>query len=361
MIDGYYRVVGVMSGSSLDGLDLAYCEFRLENSQWHYHLEVAETIEYPEILKRRLRNAKTFTGLRLALLNTDYGHFLGQEIQRFIEKNALTVDLVSVHGHTVFHQPERRLTLQIGDGAAIARYMKCPVVTEFRNIDVALGGQGAPLVPIGDKLLFGDNDFHLNLGGIANISLTQDNKITAFDVCVCNMALNYLMPPFDKDGFFASSGKLNTKLLERLNALDFFAKQPPKSLGAEWFETNLLPILEHFDCSVEDKLHTVCEHIALQISNVINVKTGHAPSLQEKTIMVTGGGAKNIFLMSRIKHHCACKFSEVDPRLIDFKEALIFAFLGVLRLRGHANCLSDVTGARHDNIGGCVYSGNWEL
>jgi len=246
--------------------------------------------------------------------------------------------------------------LQIGDGAAIARYMKCPVVTEFRNIDVALGGQGAPLVPIGDKLLFGANDFHLNLGGIANISLTQDNKITAFDVCVCNMALNYLMPPFDKDGLFASSGQLNTKLLERLNGLDFFAKQPPKSLGAEWFEANLLPVLEHFDCSVEDKLHTVCEHIALQISTVVNAENG-----SEKTMLITGGGAKNHFLMSRIKHHCLCKFSEVAPLLIDFKEALIFAFLGVLRLRGHINCLNDVTGATHDNVGGCVYLGNLEL
>ena len=352
----FYRVVGVMSGTSLDGLDLAFCEFRFENSRWNYKLSIAETVEYSDVLKDRLKNAVNFSGLELALLHSDYGHFLGQEIQKFIKKNQLEVDLVSMHGHTIFHQPENRLTLQIGDGAAVATYVKCPVIAQFRNVDVALGGQGAPLVPIGDKLLFNSADFCLNLGGIANISFAENEKTTAFDICVCNMALNYLMPPYDENGKIAKSGKLNSELLAQLNNLDFFKKQPPKSLGLEWFETIFLPILRRggkFSAPTEDKLYTVCEHIAEQISKIVNAQ----PSVSEKTMIITGGGAKNDFLMSKIKQHCLCKIDETNPLIVDFKEALIFAFLGVLRLRKEANCLADVTGAMHDNVGGCVYLG----
>jgi anhydro-N-acetylmuramic acid kinase len=350
----FYNVIGAMSGTSLDGLDLAFCEFRLENSHWNYKLEIAETIEYSDVWNDRLKNAINVSGLELALLNSDYGHFLGQEIQKFMIKNQLEVDLISIHGHTIFHQPEKRLTLQIGDGAAVASYVKCPVVAQFRNIDVALGGQGAPLVPIGDRLLFNTSDFRLNLGGIANISFTENEKTTAFDVCVCNMALNYLVSPYDENGSIASSGNINSQLLSQLNSLDFFKKQPPKSLGFEWFETNFLSILNASKCSIEDKLRTICEQIAEQIANVVNTQK----NVSEKTMLVTGGGAKNGFLMSRIKHHCLCKIEETNPLIIDFKEALIFAFLGVLRLREEVNCLADVTGATHDNIGGCVYLGN---
>ena len=356
-MQNFYRVVGVMSGTSLDGLDLAFCEFSLKDSHWNYQLKIAETIEYSDVLKNRLKNAVNVSGLELALLNTDYGHFLGQEIQKFIEKKQLDVDLISMHGHTIFHQPEKQLTLQIGDAAAVASYVKCPVVAQFRNVDVALGGQGAPLVPIGDKLLFNSADFRLNLGGIANISFTEHEKTTAFDICVCNMALNYLLPPYDENGNIAASGTLNPELLKQLNDLDFFKKQPPKSLGFEWFETEFLPVLcrgEACLAPTEDKLHTVCEHIAEQISKIVNAQ----PNVAKKTMMVTGGGAKNSFLMSKIKQHCWCKIEEVNPLIIDFKEALIFAFLGVLRLREEANCLADVTGAKHDNIGGCVYLGN---
>ncbi len=344
-----------MSGTSLDGLDLAFCEFRFENSRWKYDLKLAETLDYTNDWKQRLKTAVTVSGLELAMLNVDYGHFLGENIQQFIDKNQLDVDLISVHGHTIFHQPEKRLTLQIGDGAAIASYVKCPVVTQFRNTDVALGGQGAPLVPIGDKLLFDAVDFRLNLGGIANISFTEHEKTTAFDICVCNMALNYLASfngfSCDFNGQSAASGKLNPELLAQLNNLDFFRKQPPKSLGFEWFEKIMLPVLTASESSIEDKLHTVCEHIAQQISNVVNIQ----PAASSKKMLITGGGAKNHFLISRIKHHCLCQIDESHALMIDFKEALIFAFLGVLRLREEPNCLADVTGAKHDNIGGCVY------
>ena len=356
-MQNFYRAVGVMSGTSLDGLDLAFCEFRFENSRWNYQLLIAETIEYSDALKDRLKNAVNSSGLELALLNSDYGHFSGREIQKFIEKNQLEIDLVSMHGHTIFHQPEKKLTLQIGDGAAVASYVKCPVVTQFRTIDVALGGQGAPLVPIGDKWLFNSANFRLNLGGIANISFTEHEKTTAFDICVCNMALNFLSPPYDENGHIAASGTLNPELLKQLNDLDFYKKQPPKSLGFEWFENEFLPVLcrgGKSSAPTEDKLYTVCEHIAEQISKIVNAQSNVA----EKTMMVTGGGAKNSFLMSRIKQHCWCKIEEVNPLIIDFKEALIFAFLGVLRLCEETNCLADVTGAKHDNIGGCVHLGN---
>ena len=260
-MQNFYRVVGVMSGTSLDGLDLAFCEFRFENSRWTYQLKIAETIEYADVLKARLKNAVSFSGLELALLNSDYGHFLGQQIQHFLDKNQLEVDLISVHGHTIFHQPEKRLTLQIGDGAAIASYVKYPVVTQFRNIDVALGGQGAPLVPIGDKLLFNSADFCLNLGGIANISFTKNEMTNAFDICVCNMALNYLASSkgltYDANGSLAALGQVDSQLLAQFNNLDFFKKQPPKSLGFEWFENEFLPLLSASKCAIEDRLHSV--------------------------------------------------------------------------------------------------------
>jgi anhydro-N-acetylmuramic acid kinase len=367
----FYKVIGVMSGTSLDGLDLAFCEFEFNNERWNYNLSIAETIEYTDIWKERLKNATTISGLELALLNSDYGHFLGQEIQKFIAKNNLEIDLISVHGHTIFHQPEKKLTLQIGDGAAIASYQKCPVITQFRNTDVALGGQGAPLVPIGDRLLFDFADFRLNLGGIANISFSENEKTIAFDICVCNMALNYLVAkcdpstgsgsavetparPYDDNGNIAASGTLNSELLSQLNSLNFYKKQPPKSLGFEWFENEFLPILNASECSIADKLHTVCEHIAIQISNIVNAQK----NVSEKTMIVTGGGAKNGYIMSKIEQHCKCKIEKTNPLIIDFKEALIFAFLGVLRIRKEVNCLADVTGATHDNIGGCVYLEN---
>ncbi|MDR2907776.1 MAG: anhydro-N-acetylmuramic acid kinase [Bacteroidales bacterium] len=350
-----YKAIGVMSGTSLDGLDLAYCEFRFENTRWTYTVKFAETLEYSDDWKLRLKNAVMLSGLELAFLNVDYGHFLGESIQQFVEKHALHPDLIAVHGHTIFHQPDKRLTLQIGDGAAIASYVKLPVVTQFRNTDVALGGQGAPLVPIGDKLLFNSADFCLNLGGIANISFTENAATTAFDICVCNMALNSLASQkqyaYDKDGQLAKSGQLKSDLLSQFNQLDFFKQHPPKSLGFEWFEKRFLPILNASDASIEDKLHTVCEHIAIQISNIVNTQN----NCSEKTMIVTGGGAKNEFLMSRIKQHCSCQISDSHLLIIDFKEALIFAFLGVLRMRGEANCLAEVTGAKHNAVGGCVY------
>ncbi len=351
-----YNVIGVMSGTSLDGLDLAFCTFHRQNTRWEYTLKIAETIEYTNEWKERLKNAIHFSGMDLALLNVDYGHFLGERIRHFIEKNHLHPDLISVHGHTIFHQPEKRLTLQIGDGSAIATYVQCPVVTQFRNVDVALGGQGAPLVPIGDHLLFHTADFRLNLGGIANISFLENKKTHAFDICVCNMALNDLSASkgfsYDADGSLAASGQVNHELLALLNGMDFFKQSAPKSLGVEWFNSEFQPILKDFKCSVEDKLRTVCEHIAKQISAIVNVRSD-----SNKQMIVTGGGARNTFLMSCIKQHCHCQILETNPNIIDFKEALIFAFLGVLRMRGEVNCLSDVTGAKQDNIGGCVFLG----
>lgn len=353
-----YSAIGVMSGTSLDGLDLAFCEFSLEDSQWNYTLKIAETTEYTEKWRSRLKNAVTSSAIEIALLHSDYGHFLGETILRFIQKHRLNPDLIAVHGHTVFHQPDKHLTLQIGDGAAIASYVASPVVTQFRNIDVALGGQGAPLVPIGDRLLFNNTDFRLNLGGIANISFSNSKNICAFDICICNMALNYLSEhkgvAYDKNGELASTGKLNTILFSQLNKLDFLQQPPPKSLGFEWFENIFLPILKASHCSTEDQLNTVCEHIAYQISNIVNLQH----KVSEKTMMITGGGAKNDFLRSRIDYHCLCKIKETPPLMVDFKEALIFAFLGILRIRNEINCLAEVTGARQNNIGGCVYSGN---
>jgi anhydro-N-acetylmuramic acid kinase len=303
----------------------------------------------------------------------EYGHFIGTMVHSFIKKNHLTVDFVSSHGHTIFHQPQNKFTSQIGDGAAISAVCELPVVCDFRSKDVASGGQGAPLVPIGDQLLFSEYDYCLNLGGIANITKnirrrsrdggdatpTASMNMSAFDVCPANMILNYLAgqkgKSFDSGGEMASQGKVNDALLEELNGLSYFLseKSGPKSLGREYVENHYLPVINSGNSSVEDKLRTCCEHIAYRVSKEIDpvaYSNAGMPSL-----LITGGGAFNSFLVGRMKELCNAEISIPDHTIINFKEAMIFAFLGVLRWRGEVNGLKSVTGARHNTSGGSIY------
>ena len=344
--------LGLMSGTSLDGLDMALCTFRQEKNRWIYEMISTKTVSYPDSLSRQLTEAHKYSGLMLTKLDREYGRWLGNKAAQFIEEHDILPSFLASHGHTVFHQPENRITLQIGSGAEILSVTGITTITDFRSVDIALGGQGAPLVPAGDYLLFSDYEFCLNLGGIANISYIDDNKRLAWDICPANMALNFITGKInmkmDRDGIEGKKGSVNKQLLEELNGLEFYETIPPKSLGREWFEEKFLEILINHPTSWHDKLRTVYEHISLMIASACS-------SHPEGRLLVTGGGAHNIFLIERIKHHSKHNIIIPVKDIINFKEALIFAFLGLLRLENKVNCLASVTGSRKDSIGGSVY------
>jgi anhydro-N-acetylmuramic acid kinase len=347
-----YRVIGVMSGTSLDGIDLAYCEFTKKDN-WTYKILAAETIEYSEDWKKKLNNLISESALEYVAIDIALGQYLGNSIKEFIQKHSLQPDFISSHGHTIFHQPAKSITSQIGNGAAIASICKVPLICDFRTKDVFLGGQGAPLVPIGDKLLFKDFDYCLNLGGIANISFEENNERIAFDICPANQPLNLFANliglEYDNQGTTASQGELNEELLQQLNYLSFYEQKPPKSLGREWVDEHFLTVVDNFKISVSDKLRTICEHVAVQIAKAI-------PNEDNKKMLVTGGGAYNNFLIQLLKSKTKTEIIIPEDILIQYKEALIFAFLGVLRMRNENNCLSSVTGASEDSCSGAIYT-----
>jgi len=346
-----YKVLGVMSGTSLDGLDLAYCEI-VKDKIWTYKILHSATISYSEKRTNILRKAHLLTGEELAALNHKFGKYIGEECEKFISTHHLQPDFISSHGHTVFHQPARGFTLQIGNGPEINTVTGVPVVCNFRVQDVALGGQGAPLVPQGDQLLFSNYDACLNLGGFANISAQVGGKRIAWDICAVNTVLNYyaqqLGKPYDNGGEIAARGNLHVGLLNDLDNISFYKKSPPKSLGIEWVLAELLYITNRYQIQVEDILHTYIHHITNEIGKTIT-------ELQAKQVLVTGGGAYNHYLISKIKESTTANIIIPDDDTIQFKEALIFAFLGVLKWRGENNVLSSVTGAKHDHSSGVIY------
>ena len=346
-----YQVIGVMSGTSLDGLDIVLCKFIFNNNR-EFEILKSKTIEYNLYWKRNLSKAHTLSGLDLLLLHKEYGRFIGQSINQFMDNSNETVDFIASHGHTIFHQPEKQITLQIGDGAEIAATTNITTISDFRSLDVALGGQGAPLVPIGDELLFSEYDYCLNIGGFANISFNENNKRLAYDICPANIILNFLAQKlnheFDKDGKLGQSGNVNHELLKKLNNINYYKLPYPKSLGKEWLDDVFTPILNSTNIPILDQITTIYEHIAEQISKTFhkNIPT---------RVLVTGGGVYNQYLIDRIKQKTNTQIVIPDPQIIEFKEALIFAFLGLLRLKGQVNSLASVTGAKRDSSGGIIY------
>ena len=342
--------IGLMSGSSLDGLDIALVQFTSSEGLYTYHIEVAETIPYPDYWHKQLAGAFLHKLEELGPLDKEYGAYLGQQVAAFVKKHDVKPDFVASHGHTVFHKPEQRFTLQIGDGQVLADACGMTVVNDFRSEDVSKGGQGAPLVPIGDQLLFGDYEICLNIGGIANLSYELNGKRIAYDICIANQALNWLAQQeglnYDKDGVLAQKGHLDSTLLEILNDNAFYHQAPPKSLGREFFEAFQKEILRQYP--TEDALATFTEHIAIQIAQSIE-------GLPEGKMLVTGGGAHNHYLIERIQHHTLHQVVVPDRQTVDYKEALIFALLGLLRLEGHVNVLSSVTGALSDSCSGKIW------
>lgn len=357
-----------MSGTSLDGTDIAYCIFEKQNYSWNFKIIKAQTISYSAEWKNKLRHASKMPAQELIMTHVDYGHYLGKITLDFIKQNNLDIpDLIASHGHTVYHQPGNKLTFQIGDGSAIAAQTHCTVTCDFRSMNVAFGGQGAPLVPIGDELLFKQYDFCLNLGGFANISFATQNKRLAFDICPVNHIINHLVQnrreevskildanksvDYDADGKIASKGKKLSNLINELNELDYYHKNPPKSLGAEWVAEQMLPIIKKYEyLPLQDILRSYYEHITYQLKKVIK-------NNNRSKMLITGGGAYNTFLIALLKDHLPVEVCIPGQDVIEYKEALIFAFLGVLRINKTPNILKTASGGSQDSIGGAIYEG----
>ncbi len=358
-----YGVIGLMSGSSLDGLDIAYCTFTLTNGKWSFNIEQTDVVAYSDEWMQDIKSMPIANAKKLWECHAGLGNYFGECVKQFIAKNKLEgkVDLVASHGHTIFHFPEKRFTAQVGDGAALAAITNLPVICDFRSADIADGGQGTPIVPIGDKYLFPDHKLCLNIGGIANVSCKVNDSIIAFDICVANQILNMLAnrlgQDYDKDGALAQSGKLVPELLNKLNALHYYDMTYPKSLDNSFSKEVILPIVEEFKISIEDKLRTYTEHVAQQLGKHLQLvadkeKINFASS---DKMLVTGGGAFNSFLIERMQANVPIQIEVPTQDVVKFKEALVIAFMGVLRMRNEVNVLKSVTGAAKDSVGGAVY------
>lgn len=349
--------IGLMTGTSMDGLDLAYCRFYIEEEDgYRFDLLEAETVPFDAVWKSRLAYLHEQSAEVYAKTHVYFGHWLGKATQAFILRNKLKPDFVASHGQTIFHQPQKNFTAQIGDGETLVSYLDCPLVSQFRNKDVALGGQGAPLITLGEHYLFPEYKLFLNLGGISNITYGK----LAYDVSPCNLVLNYLtrlIDPnlaYDPEGSLARSGNLQTDLLKALNDLPYYKQASPKSLGWEWIAESVLPLLEQHNHTYEDSLHTFVVHIAQQISLAI-LQSG----LKNERILITGGGRHNVFLIEQIQHELL-PFNiqipeDTSHEIIDFKEAIVFAFLGLRVLTGKYSTLASVTGSTYNTLSGSIH------
>jgi anhydro-N-acetylmuramic acid kinase len=364
-----YRAVGLMSGSSLDGLDIVYAELEETGGEWSYDINAATCIEYNDEWIKNLKAAPQLSAYNYFLLHVAYGKLIAEKVTDFIEHNNLhhKVQLISSHGHTVFHAPHLGMTAQLGDGATIAALTGINVVNDLRMMDVALGGEGAPIVPVGEKLLLKDYNYFLNLGGIANIS-ANINPYIAFDICPANRVLNMLVnkegKAYDDKGQIAKNGSVNTELLTQLNSRDYYKQPYPKSLANDFGAEVIFPLIQSFDIPIADSLRTYVEHIVQQIANAINIiqqsTSDNQSSTNQLQLLVTGGGAFNDFLIDRLKNALEVFNIDVivpDDKLVKFKEGLIMALLGVLRWREEDTVINTVTGASRSSIGGAVWIG----
>jgi anhydro-N-acetylmuramic acid kinase len=364
-----YRAIGLMSGSSLDGLDIVLATFHENGGKWNYEIMEADCYGYSAEWTNRLKDAGNLSALDYQLLHTDYGHYLGQQVNQFIRQKNLDfqVALVASHGHTVFHLPAKKMTAQIGDGAAIAAETRLPVVSDLRALDIAFGGQGAPIVPIGEKLLFSEYEYFLNLGGIANVSAANASGYIAFDVCPTNRVLNMLandaVKEYDDEGRIAASGKIDTTLLAELNVLEYYKLEYPKSLANDFGIEIVYPMIKNAGVRTDNALRTYTEHIVIQIKKAITNLNHLKQRTQTARMLVTGGGAFNTFLVERLRDQLKSLQIEVvipDENIVKYKEALIMALMGVLRWREKTNVFSSVTGAERDSVGGALWMGQEE-
>ena len=340
-----------MSGTSLDGIDMTYVNFQ-KNKFWEYKILFAKTFKYDDLWKKKLECSQDLNSNELKILNEQYTQFLAYKINKFIEENSIKeIDFIGSHGHTIFHKPSARYTFQIGNIQNLANYVGKTIICDFRIGDIMLGGQGAPLVPIGDLLLFKNHDTCINLGGFSNISIKKNNKIIAYDICAVNTVFNFLSKKikleFDNEGSNARKGKLIKDLYDKLENLKYYSLNPPKSLGIEWVKSKVFPLLEHFSSySVYDLMHTYLVHISKEIAKNLN---------QSNSVLITGGGAYNSFLIEQIRKHTKAELILPERLLIEYKEAIIFGFLGVLKFRKEINCLKSVTGSKKNHSSGKIF------
>ena len=363
-----YKAIGLMSGSSLDGLDIAYTHYQQSGAAWTYEIVCADCFPYTGEWKQRLAGATALPALDYCLLHTDFGRYLARQVNQFIDVNNLhhKVDLVASHGHTTFHDPARHMTAQLGDGAAVAAGTGLSVVSDLRAMDVALGGQGAPIVPIGEKFLLPGYRWLLNLGGIANLSARTGDALIAFDVCPANRVLNLLVAPlgkeYDEDGQLAATGRVHTGLLEALNQLDYYCQPYPKSLANEFGTGVVYPLVSKYGLPVQDALRTYVAHLCSQIRLAVQETDREtAPLNGSRQLLVTGGGALNGFVIAELRSALGALGIEVvvpEQKLVLYKEAVIMGLIGVLRWREEVNVLASVTGARNDSIGGALWLGD---
>lgn len=355
-----YKIIGLMSGTSLDGLDLAYCHIWEKNGVWEFVIKETKSVKYSSDMLNTLKNAISLSAEKLIELHNTYGSWLGEQTSIFINENKLEVDYIASHGHTTHHRPEMGLTFQVGSGQHIANATGLKVIADFRTNDLALGGQGAPLVPIGDRIFFNEYDYCLNLGGISNVSFEIKDKRIAYDIGLANMILNYITRKvdleYDEDGKLASSGGINSEMLERLNNLKYYLLPHPKSIGYEWFLEEVVPIVEETDDTLENLLHTSVHHICDKVAQQINLNFMH----DKQQLLVTGGGALNSFLIETLQQKLgdSTKVVVPDKIIIEFKEALVFSLMGVLRVEQLTNVLSSVTGAKKDSSSGVLFIPN---
>lgn len=342
-----------MSGTSLDGVDLAHIHFTIDAGKWKFEILETQTVAYTSDWFSQLKNAVQLSDDELIQLNTKYTKLLANIISKFIATNDIeNIDAVCSHGHTILHQPQNGFTLQIGNLPNIGKLINQKVVCDFRVQDVQLGGQGAPLVPIGDQILFSGYDYCLNLGGFSNVSFVENNERIAFDISPVNTVLNFyankLNLDYDDKGLISKSGNLNKELFQELNELPYYDKSYPKSLGFEFVKETILPLIEKYTIALEDIMHTFTIHVAFQIAEALSQK--------KSKLLITGGGAYNDFLIEKIQKLLPeIEIIIPDKKILEFKEALIFALLGVLKLRGEINVLSSVTGAKKDHSSGEIY------
>jgi anhydro-N-acetylmuramic acid kinase len=360
-----YRVIGLMSGSSLDGLDIVFAELHENRGEWSYEIKASDCYPYSSEWQKKLKNATSLNALDYQLLHAEYGQYLGAEVNRFIEENNLhyQVALIASHGHTTFHMPSHKMTAQLGDGAAIAAVTGLRVVSDLRALDVGFGGQGAPIVPIGEKLLFRDHTMFLNLGGIANISFNLPERYIAFDVSPANRVMNIIAnkkgKEYDAGGQMASMGNVHEGLLEQLNKLEYYKQPYPKSLANDFGTDTVYPLVHSYGLTHNDELRTYVEHIVIQIRRAIEM-AGDLQTGENRSLLVTGGGAFNRFLIQKLSDNLKPLNIEVvvpEDSIVKYKEALVMAVIGVLRWREEYNVLSSVTGAQRNSIGGALWMG----
>lgn len=358
-----YRVIGLMSGSSLDGLDMALVEFNKIDDKWSFNLLSACMETFDSEIENRLRQAHEITAFEYCKLHRDFGFYCGKKVNEFVSASGFSANeilLVASHGHTVFHFPDdHRFTAQLGDGAALAATSGINVVSDLRALDLAYGGKGAPIVPLGESELFHGYHYFLNLGGIANLSCRDQHRYVAFDVCAANAVLNRLCNdvgmPFDEGGKLATAGKCNVQLLQTLNALEYYQRIPPKTLDNKAGRDEIYPLVKSFSLPVQEALHTYCVHIARQVAKAIMDRNGVAAP---RKMLVTGGGAFNHFLIQQLQEAVFALGIEVvipSADIVNYKEAIVMAYLGLMRYFHKPTVIQTVTGAARASSGGALW------